>query len=880
MFNVYRLISISLFVLLIFVAALAQERAIEMPRDAIASEPLVSATATAKRVRFVSPGTVVQLRLEIYNEVGQKLFDTELRGGNVLDWHLQDGAGQPMTPGSYTCVLTTKSLSGRLTQRIGLVAINDQGATIANVSVDRLSRSLQHTIGPVESNTGFKISGAKEINAVTATHDGSHGQLTSTTGALTFRTGDIFLGKDVERVRITPEGNVGIGTDKPAATLDVAGAVRATEGFRFSDGTTLDATGGKVTLRDADGDTLPGPSAAGTGTQNKLAKWAETGGAGTLTDSAVTDQNGNIGIDVASPTQKLDVAGNTKFVGPAGSWVLGTAHHLFVSQDGAAVGFQNTGADGGSGAQMFDNNGALRAAFQWLNPNAVNGNSFNIAVIGADPITFANNTSQVRMTIAGNGNVGVGTSSPSAKLDVAGSINTSSQYNLGGSHVLSSAGVGNLFAGKDAGKVNTGIFNSFFGVSTGSSNTSGTFNSFFGSTAGGSNTQGSFNSFFGMGSGNGNTTGNSNSFFGLNAGTLNSTGSNNSIFGASAGNSNTSGTDNALFGFEAGRNVNSFRNAIFGKGAGSGNNIGNDNSFFGTNAGQNSSGGSNVFVGISAGQNSSGNNNSFVGREAGRNNTGTNNTFVGRSAGVNNTSGSSNVFIGTNSADGNTGGNNNTVIGAGADLVGVTSEQSFQTVIGAGARSFRSSNAVTIGRSDDDVFIPGTVFIHDTNSVTSSEMLRVNGRATFNGTSDFEEVVNFRDEVIFRNLVSLSTQHLCVNQSGEVFGCSSSLRYKTDIRPFSSGLNLVNRLQPILFSWKKSGEHDLGLAAEDVAKVEPLLATYNSKGQVQGVKYERIAVVLLNAVKEQQGLIVQQQHEIDALRKLVCQKNRRARACR
>ncbi len=32
------------------------------------------------------------------------------------------------------------------------------------------------------------------------------------------------------QVRITPEGQVGIGTDKPEATLDVAGTIRARSG--------------------------------------------------------------------------------------------------------------------------------------------------------------------------------------------------------------------------------------------------------------------------------------------------------------------------------------------------------------------------------------------------------------------------------------------------------------------------------------------------------------------------------------------------------------------------------------------------------------------------------------------------------------------------
>jgi hypothetical protein len=55
--------------------------------------PLVTAAATAERVRFAAPNGVVQLRLEVYDGAGRKVFDTEQRGGSVLDWHLQGGAG-------------------------------------------------------------------------------------------------------------------------------------------------------------------------------------------------------------------------------------------------------------------------------------------------------------------------------------------------------------------------------------------------------------------------------------------------------------------------------------------------------------------------------------------------------------------------------------------------------------------------------------------------------------------------------------------------------------------------------------------------------------------------------------------------------------------
>src|SRR5688500_345052 len=171
------------FIFVLCGTALAQENPapVEKPREVLtAAGPLVTATATAKRVRFVSPGTVIQFRLEVYNEAGQKLFDTELRGGNVLDWYLQDGAGERLAGGSYACVVTTKSLSGRLSQRVGVVTVNDKKAAIETAGGTQLSMAQQQTIGPVEGNTAFTVLQERAAEAITAvTHDGAEGQLTS-----------------------------------------------------------------------------------------------------------------------------------------------------------------------------------------------------------------------------------------------------------------------------------------------------------------------------------------------------------------------------------------------------------------------------------------------------------------------------------------------------------------------------------------------------------------------------------------------------------------------------------------------------------------------------------------------------------------------------
>ena len=78
--------------------ALGQEVEKDVPAD---KSQVITATTTLDHVRVAAPSAVVQLRLEVYDEAGQKLFDTEQRGGNVLDWHLQSSNGERVADGSY-----------------------------------------------------------------------------------------------------------------------------------------------------------------------------------------------------------------------------------------------------------------------------------------------------------------------------------------------------------------------------------------------------------------------------------------------------------------------------------------------------------------------------------------------------------------------------------------------------------------------------------------------------------------------------------------------------------------------------------------------------------------------------------------------------------
>jgi hypothetical protein len=112
------------------------------------------------------------------------------------------------------------------------------------------------------------------------------------------------------------------------------------------------------------------------------------------------------------------------------------------------------------------------------------------------------------------------------------------------------------------------------------------------------------------------------------------------------------------------------------------------------------------------------------------------------------------------------------------------------------------------------------------------------------------------------------SQPVCRGNQGLLTACSSSLRYKTDVKPFSGGLQLIDRLQPVSFTWKENQQPDIGLIAEDVAIVEPRLTFNNQDGAVEGVNYLQLTATLINAVKEQQKEIEELRSALERLEKV------------
>ncbi len=468
-------------------------------------------------------------------------------------------------------------------------------------------------------------------------------------------------------------------------------------------------------------------------------------------------------------------------------------------------------------------------------------------------------------------------SSSNFNIDGTGSanvLNVVSEYDLGGNRLVTSlpasaAPFGHLF----------------IGVGTGTAILETLPNSFVGTNSGASIDTGGGNTFVGYQTGMANESGNANSFFGHRAGES-STGALNSYFGWGAGQNLASGFNNSFFGVAAGLNSTT----------------GSWNSFFGSNAGSNSGGSSNVAVGHNSGLNTTGDFNTFLGTESGIHiTTGESNVMVGRASGFNFSSGSENVFVGAGSGEMGGTGTSVTLLGFDAEFA----SGGLQNATAIGSKAMVSQNdslvlgsiqglngattTVKVGVGTDAprnrLEIGGAVLITGprdsftgngltVSSETSYDLIQsfnnrplvLNGIGNSVGinNTDPQDKLDVTGKIRVSSLGTAGATALCHNNLNQISSCSSSLRYKSGIRVFSGGSGILKGLRPVTFSWKDSGNLDLGLVAEEVAEIEPLLVTYNSKGEIEGVKYDKIGVVLVNVVKEQQRTIEIQSDKLKA----------------
>jgi hypothetical protein len=275
--------------------------------------------------------------------------------------------------------------------------------------------------------------------------------------------------------------------------------------------------------------------------------------------------------------------------------------------------------------------------------------------------------------------------------------------------------------------------------------------------------------------------------------------------------------------------------------------------------GSNVSGNRNVAMGAQAlAANVSQSDNVAVGFQALASNTNSRNVAIGAAAMTSNTSNSFSVAVGFQALSSLTAaGTGSTAVGFQA-LLNATSATGDNTAFGDTA-----GDAVTSGAHN--IIIGGFASGNGGGISTASNTISIGSFAA--------NVSNACYIGRIRGVVPPAGSHFVgVAANGQIVDLSaSSRRFKKDIAPIDKISEGILALKPVRYHFKNDDSNypQFGLIAEDVAEVNPDWITHDSQGEIDGVRYEMIPILLLNEFLKEHKKVEEQHASIADLKSTV-----------
>jgi len=354
------------------------------------AKPIIFSTNGVEKMRIASDGNVgigtssLTAKLQIASTNNQAAIYTTGATTGFTYLQIQNSGGSNyfgMSDSNGAFWSTTPYTSYHAT--IGTAANIPLTFTTNNLIRMLLDNSGNLGIGTVSPATKLEVYGVVRI---TESASGGILQMQAGSSALdfasTFYGGTYrpftFTNGGAERLRITSDGNVGIGTTTPAYKLDVAGSVYSSNYFSVLTAATYGPSDNSAAMQVF--------GSTGSGGLTNTIKFV-TGGS----ERVRIDSSGNVGIGTSSPTYVLDVN----------------------SANDSAIRIRNGAGSANNGLAL-----AVGSGTPWL--DITEGAEFRIKGNTYANLGTWNSGNNTKILINSSGNVGIGTTSPAAKLDVAG----------------------------------------------------------------------------------------------------------------------------------------------------------------------------------------------------------------------------------------------------------------------------------------------------------------------------------------------------------------------------------------------------------------------------------------------------------------------------
>ena len=130
------------------------------------------------------------------------------------------------------------------------------------------------------------------------------------------------------------------------------------------------------------------------------------------------------------------------------------------------------------------------------------------------------------------------------------------------------------------------------------------------------------------------------------------------------------------------------------------------------------------------------------------------------------------------------------------------------------------------------------------------------GTVFIEGGRDIDEIGD-ANQVLYKDNNNQATTSANLQFNGTNLTCAGNVtansdeRLKENVETITDALDKVNQLRGVEYDHKKTGEHSIGVIAQEIEKVIPEVVFEDAMG-IKSVAYQNIVAVLIEAIKEQQ----------------------------